>query len=271
MHRKRVFGLLALALVAAMVFAACGGEDAQPSVSTFQEDQALGLASWELSAETWSSPNGATVNLSAVPTRRAEGDAATFLVRLEGEDVASTDCAWDGSVYTASLDLNAADGYCYYVVLSDAAGETLEVAVNTPTEPVDDTLIDMESSLNAYCDIQVSNYSYDGKWLTITEGKLEVQPPRIADGGQAVLCSEAVLELSQNGEPVDSVSLALPDPDVNGGYNVELSNTAFQVPAMEEDQQLILRLDVTLSNGQSLTAPGGTWFYNDGQLLMSVG
>lgn len=271
MRHTRLFALIALMLAFTMVFAACGKEEAKPNGDTFQEDQPLGLSDWELSAETWSSPNGATVNLSAAPTRRAEGDSAVFLVRLEGEQIASADCDWDGSAYTGSLDLNAADGYCYYVVLTDAAGEELEVAVNTPTDPVDETLIDMESSLNSYCAIQVSDFACDGKWLTITEGRLEVQPPRIANGGEAVLCSEAVLVLSHNGEEVSSVSLALPDPDVTGGYTVDLSSPAFQIPAMEDDEQLILRLDVSLSNGQSLTAPGGTWVCNDGQLLMAVG
>ena len=40
---------------------------------------------------------------------------------------------------------------------------------------------------------------------------------------------------------------------------------------MEDDQQLSINLAVTLSNGEVLTANGGTWFYNDGNLMMSVG
>lgn len=273
MKRKQLFALIALTVVCAMAFCACGkeAEQTQPVQEPFQEDQALGLVSWELSAATWSSPNGATVNLTAVPERHVDGDNAAFVVRLEGEEIASTACDFDGASYTASLDLNAADGYCYYVVLSAKDGTRTEVAVNTPTSPTDETLIDMESSLNAYCSIAVTDCSFDGKWLTITNGQVQIQPPRIADNQETILCSEAVLVLSRNGEKVDSVSLALPDPGVNGGYDLQITSSAFQIPEMEDDQQLSLRLDVTLSNSQTLSAPGGTWFYNDGQLLLAVG
>lgn len=273
MKQKQLFALIALAVVFAMALCACGkdAESTQPGSEVLRSDQPLGLASWELSAATWSSPNGATVNLSAVPTRRADGDSAVFLVRLEGEEIARTDCGFDGSQYTASLDLNAADGYCYYVLLTDGNGAQTEVDVNTPTSPTDEALIDMESALNSYCSLAVSDYSCDGKWLTITNGQVQIQPPRITNGGEAVLCSEAMLLLSRNGETVGSVSLALPDPDVNGGYDLQITSSSFEIPEMEDDQQLALRLDVTLSNGQTLTASGCTWFYNDGQLLLAVG
>ncbi|MGN0978662.1 MAG: hypothetical protein ACI4PH_11455 [Faecousia sp.] len=273
MKRKQLFALIALTVVFAMAFCACGKDtkETQPVQESLQADQPLGLASWEMSATTWSSPNGATVNLNAVPTRRADGDSAVFVARLEGEEIARVVCDFDGSRYTASLDLNAADGYCYYVIMTGGDGAQTEVAVNTPTSPIDETLIDIESSLNSYCSVVVTDCSFDGKWLTITNGQVQIQPPRIANGGETVLCSEAVLVLSRNGETIDSVSLALPDPGVNGGYDLQITTSSFQIPQMEDDQQLALRLDVTLSNGQTLTAPGGTWFYNDSQLLLAVG
>ena len=67
-----------------------------------------------LNATAWSSPNGATVNVDAVPNGYAEGQKAEFCVRLEGEEIARVPCEWDGKSYKASADLNAADGYCYY-------------------------------------------------------------------------------------------------------------------------------------------------------------
>ena len=50
-----------------------------------------------------------------------------------------------------------------------------------------------------------------------------------------------------------------------------LTGAAFQIPELEDDQQLALRLDAKLSNGQVLTAPGGSWTYNDGELLLIAG
>ena len=37
------------------------------------------------------------------------------------------------------------------------------------------------------------------------------------------------------------------------------------------EQQLSIRLDVTLSNGQFLTAPGGTFSFLNGEMVSSVG
>lgn len=67
------------------------------------------------------------------------------------------------------------------------------------------------------------------------------------------------------------MELALPEPAADGGYTVMLTDASFQTPEMEDDQQLSMELAVTFSNGQALTASGGTWFYNDGSLMMSVG
>lgn len=265
MKRKHVLILFALVTVFALAFSACGKDK-----PTGDPNLPLGLAKWTMDATTWSSPNGATVNLTAEPNYYEKGQSAAFIVRLEGEEIENISCEWDGEYYTASADLNAADGYCYYVLLTAADGEQAEVAVNTPTEPIDEALINMEAALNSYCDVTVETSSFaDGK-LTITKGQVQVQPPRITNAGQTISCSESLLILTLNGEEVARQALTLPAAD-NGSYVLDISGTAFTVPAMEDDQQLSLRLDVELSNGQTLSAPGGSWFYNGGDLLSSVG
>ena len=50
-----------------------------------------------------------------------------------------------------------------------------------------------------------------------------------------------------------------------------ISGITFNIPSMEDDQQLSIRLDVTLSNGQFLTAPGGTFSFLNGEMVSSVG
>ena len=275
MKRKNVLVLAALLTALVMMLAGCGGDadetGPQESTPAAVSEQSLGLTDWELTATTWSSPNGATVNLSATPNGYSDGDSAAFVVRLEGEEIANVPCEWDGSQYTAYAELNAADGYCYYVVLTGADGTRTEVAVNTPTEPTDEALINMEASLNSYCNLVVSDCTFDGTWLAITDGQVEVQPPRITNAGQTITCAEAVLVLSLNGEEIGRTELELPEAASDGSVNMQLTGSSFQVPEMEDDQQLSLRLDVTLSNGQSLSAPGGTWFYNAGELLIAVG
>lgn len=274
MKSIRFSALIAL-LVLALALSACGKEEAAPTTEAIPVETTLPapltLTDWSLSASTWSSPNGATVHISAAPSRFLDGQTAAFVVRLEGEEAANVPCDWDGSRYTASADLNAADGYCYYMILTDTNGTVTEVSVNTPTDPRDDALINLEDSLNSYCTVVVgSSSAADGK-LTITSGEVQVQAPKINNDGQTITCSQALLTLSFNGEKIAKEALNLESTDDIGFYYLTLSDVTFDLPDMDFDQQLQLQLDVTLSNGQTLTAPGGTWYYSDSGLLSAVG
>jgi hypothetical protein len=272
MKRRTLLILVALMAAFALMLTGCGSkEPAETTAPQAVADDTLGLASWEMSATTWSSPNGATVHVSAIPSSHADGQYAVFTVRLEGDDIQNIPCDWDGTRYTASADLNAADGYCYYVTLTTVAGEQAEIAVNTPAAPVDETLTNMESALNSYCHLLVESSDADDKKLTIIAGIAQIQPPQIANNGEAVVCSEAALVLSHNGQEVDRKILTLSAPEVGGVYTVNIADIRFDIPAMEDDQELTLRLDVVLSNGQTLTDTNGTWFFNDGQLVSAVG
>ena len=276
MKRKTLLAAIALIAVFALALTGCGSKDAaepttMPGTAAAAPAQELGLASWTMSATTWSSPNGATVHLTAVPTFYAEGQSASFVVRLEGEEVASVPCQYDGANYTASAELNAADGLCYYVILTAADGATAEVAVNTPTAPVDDALIDMASSLQSYCNLTVINSQAEGRKLTLTEGTAQIQLPRITNEGEQIVCGTAVLVLTFDGAEVAASELVLPEPDSAGLCEASIAGTTFEIPELQDDEQLQLRLDVTLSNNQTLTAPGATFFYNDGALLPAVG
>ena len=271
--RKNFLTIIALVAVFALALTGCGGNKAAETTAATEAavSQPLGLSDWSMTAATWSSPNGATINLAATPYDYEEGQTAAFIVRLEGEEVANVACEWNGSQYTASAELNAADGYCYYVLMTAADGNTAEVAVNTPTEPTDEAFINMESSLNSYCSLVVEESAFEGSNLTISNGTIQVQAPKITNEGETITCQEAVLTLSFNGEELDSETLALEAAEAAGLYELTLSGVTFDIPAMEDDQQLDLALTVTLSNGQILNAHGGTWFYNNEGLLPVVG
>ena len=268
--------LTAIALVFAFVLAGCGAKEepaatTAETVPTLAAGQSLELTSCSLTASTWSSPNGATIYLTAVPNGYAEGQSAAFVVRLEGGEAANVACEWNGSAYTACADLNAVDGYSYYVVLTSADGTQTEVPVNTPDNPVDEAMMNMETALNSYCSMTVEGSAQEGSKLTITAGSVEVQAPRITDEGETITCSEAVLVLTFNEEEVARAALTLEEAEIPGSYAADIAGTSFDIPAMEDDQQLAVRLDVTLSNGQFLTAPGGTWTFLDGQMMTTVG
>lgn len=269
MKKKTILVLAALIAAFAIMLTGCGSKESAEDPDVL--GPVLGLASWEMSATTWSSPNGATVHIKAVPTSVTEGQSAVFSVRLEGEEVESVPCEWDGTYYTASADLNAADGYCYYIVVTGADGAQEETAVNTPAAPTDESLVNMETALNSYCHLLVESSDSDGKKLTITAGTVQIQPPQITNNGEKVTCSEAALVLSFNGVEADRKALTLSEPGAGGIYELSIADIRFDIPAMEDDQQLTLRLDVTLSNGQTLSDTNGTWSYIGGELVGVVG
>lgn len=279
--RKNFLAIIALIAVFALVFAGCDKQETAENTTTAPaspaatsaaaEAPALGLSEWSLSTTTWSSPNGATVHLTATPVSYTDGCHAAFVVRLEGEEVGFQPCEWDGSAYTASLELNAADDLCYYVVMNSPDGKTIEVPVNTPTAPTNEALINMASSLEAYCNLMVDTTSFADNKLTITAGSVQVQTPRITNDGETITVSKATLTLNFDGEEKDSEKLTLTEGEEAGLYELALTDVRFDVPAMENDQQLNLVLNVELSNGQTLTCAGGTFFYNDGELLTAVG
>lgn len=275
MKRKNILTLIALVMVFVLSLTACGADKADETIGetvpALDASQTLELTSFTLSSSTWSSPNGATIHLNAVPNGYAEGQSAAFIVRLEGEEVENIACDWDGSQYTAAAELNAADGYCYYVLLTAADGTQTEVAVNTPTDPTDETLINLESSLNSYCNLTVEASEQNGSKLVITEGSVEVQVPRITNAGESITVNAAVLVLTYNDSELAAADVTLSASEVPGAFEADISGISFDIPAMEDDQQLAVRLDVTLSNNQTLTATGCTWSFMGGNLISAVG
>lgn len=279
---KKLFILLA---VAALLLTGCGST---PDVSQLEADiEALqhqvdalstrldaleensGLLDWNLSAVPRDDGTGAEVTLTASPLAYHEGQSAVFTVRLAGQEAASVACQWDGSVFTASADLAAADGYSYYCTLISANGGKEQIPLNTPENPVYDTLVYMETSLTAYCNMIVESWEDEGGKLNISSGYVQAQLPRISAGD--LLFADAQLVLKLNGSPVEKQPLDLPEGEGEGSYELVLTGVSFTMPELQDDYQLELVLEVALSDGQVLTASGGSWYYNAGEMFMVVG
>ena len=273
--------ILAMILVLAIALTACGGEKAPETtaatvaatapVETAPVAQPLSLTSWNMSASTWSSPNGATVHINATPNAYAEGQKADFVVRLESDDVTTIPCQWDGTNYTASADLNAANGYCYYVVLTAADGTVTECAVNTPAAPVNEALINMEAALASYCSVIIEESEIAENKLNLANCKVQVQAPTITNEGETISCKKAYLILSFNEEELAKVEVNLEETATAGLFEAAVSGITFDIPALENDQKVVLSVNAALSNGQALSAFGGEWVYNEEGLLPVVG
>lgn len=265
MKRKFVLSAVVLVLVMSLCLCGCGKKDATA------EDGAMTLTGWTLTPETWSSPNGATVHLSAQVNHKDDTVRGEFVVRLGDGDVANEPCTWDKDTLTASVELNAADGYRYFVILTAADGTPTEISLDTEANPVDSSLVNLASALESYCNVVVTDSDFSSDVLTITSGTLEIQVPKLTDDGKTITCKEAALVLTLDGEEITRTTVAATDSQTPGTFRADLSGTTFSVATLEEEGQILLRLDATLSNGQFLTAEGCTWTYIDDQVVSAVG
>lgn len=286
-NRKKTALIAALALCATVILSGCGKESkadanttapaqtteatqataSAPAGSLAHVEAEGSLQSWELTAQVWSSSNGATVTLTAQPRAYEKGQGASFVVRLEGKEVENVSCSWDGKYYTASADLEAADGYEFECVLFPPQG----VGEHYTLSDAYDSLVYMKRSLDAYCNLYISDFKdADGKF-TITAGWASVQLPQLTTAGTTIGFQKAQLVFTLNGETVETQDVSLPQGEGQGSYESSLSNISFTMPQMDDDYQLDLTLVVTLTNGEELTADGGSWFYNNNELKMAAG
>ena len=223
------------------------------------------LESWEMSAAVWSSSNGATVSFKGHPRNYEEGQSASFVVRLEGETVENAYCNWDGNYYTASVDLEAADGYEYEFVLFSPLG----AAENYTLSDAYDSLVYMKRALDAYCNLYISDFKEEGGKFVVTAGWASVQLPQLSN--TPVSFQKAQLQFMLNGETIETKDIDLPKGEGEGSYETSLSDISFTIPKMDDDYQLDLMLTVTLTDGTELSSAGGSWFYNNGELKMAAG
>lgn len=282
--KKKVLSIL-LVIIMVLSLAACGKKDEgaapseekapdQTAAAAAAEDAARSLSLTEVSfsVTTWSSPNGATVNLTAVPSDYAKGDSAQFVVRLNDTEVESVPCEWKDKAYTASAELNGADGYGYYVVITGKDGSVTEIPVNTPEEPVDEKLVNLASSLQSYCSLTLNDASLEGDSLTVLSGYALVQAPRITVNDENVACAQANLVLLMDGNEIASTPLTMAPGEADRSYDASITDMNFEVPGeLTDGAQLVLRLDAVLTNGQTLTAQGGSWTMENGVVANAVG
>jgi len=239
----------------------------EAKLNTMQQRAAL--QTWTLDAEAWADGNGATVTFSAIPQNYAEGQRAALSVRMNDLEAESTNCVWDGSAFTGSVELSAIDGYSYFCILTSADGSQDEIELNSPSNVTNDTLVNLGSSLTAYANLIVEDWSSDDDKLTMSSGYIQVQLPRLTSTTPSVSSSSLILKC--NGEEVERQALTLPAGEGEGSYELALSDTVFSMPEMEDDYQLELQLEVILSSGSTISVSGGSWYYNGGELTLVVG
>lgn len=229
------------------------------------------LQDWSLDAQAWSDGNGATVTFSASPLSYVDGQKAALSVRMGDLEAESTNCVWDGTVFAGSVELSAADGYSYYCVLTNPDGSQTEVELNSPENITNEPLVNLGSNLSAYANLVVEDWSATAASLNINSGFVQVQMPRLTFNNMAASISSAELVLKLNSEEVSRQSITLSVGEGENVYESAISSCSFTMPAMEDDYQLDLWLEVSLSTGSTLSVSGGSWYSSNDELQLVVG
>lgn len=230
-----------------------------------------GLAEWTLTPLAWEVEAGASVTLRAVPGAYTDGMQAAFSVRLDGKEVCNIPCQWDGTAFSATAELSAEDGYGYYCILTKADGSRQQFALSTTENPVNDIPVYLRSSLSSYCNMTLDSWIDGNGTLTLTLGFVQAQLPRLSASGEAPTIVDAKLLLTHNGNDFSELAITLEPENGAGSYALELTNTTLNLPELAEDDYLDLFLVITLSDGQVLTALGGSWFNSAEGLFLLVG
>lgn len=229
-----------------------------------------GLANWSLEAAPWADGTGADVTLTALPATPEEGLTLQFSVRIQGREVANVPCEKAETGFTATASLEAADGYSYYCIFLGADGSRRQFALSTPENPVSDLPVYLESSLASYCNMMVDSWLDDGSAVTLTSAYIQVQLPRLSTEG-TLTAEKARLVLYCNSKEVSRTDITLQAGEAAGSYELELSDQAIPLPELAEDDYLDLWLEITLSDGRTLSTAGASWYNGPDGLFLVVG
>ena len=229
---------------------------------------AANLYSWTLDVDPWADSTGADVTLSAVPSGDSTNVRATLIVMLGQQQVGTEECAWNGSAFTATVSLNAMDGYSYYCQLTSPNGSQ-----KLPLTDMEDAgaPVYLESSLSAYCNLVVNDWDENpGNNLVLTRAYAQVQLPLVGtDGMVEIAASDMVLQL--NGEESVRIPLTLFQSEVESSYELTITDMQIPMPELRETDGLELFLEVVLSDGRRLSAFGISWHLQEGKLTSAVG
>ena len=182
------------------------------------------LETYTLEGSAWEDMTGATVRFSGIPKYTVAGESVWLSVRLNDEEVARSLCVSDGTVYTAEVDLPAADGYSYYFqVTYEEGGGAQQILTEAP-----ESCADLTQGLQGHiiADILSWGYSHADMELHIDAMTVVRHGPELLGEGQTLQWQQVDLVIYHNGAEWDRVSLlerfgSMPDPSYSRMEEVE--------------------------------------------------
>ena len=222
------------------------------------------LASWDLEPKVWEDGAGADITLTAVPAYYTEGMSAQLNVCF-GQEVNAVQCQWNGKAFTATASVPAADGYTYILVLDGA-----EVELASPANPAVYVPVYLASSMSYNCTLMINGWISEMNVLKLVDAHLQVNMPQLAtEGGAKIQSAALVMRLGTTEVSRKDVTMA--EGEGEGSFELTLQNYEIALPKMQQNDQVDLWLEVTLTDGQILLSSASSWYLGEGGLYLVAG
>lgn len=233
------------------------------------------IADWSYQIEPDSEKAQAMVLLTAIPGFWQEDYTAVLSVRLNGQQVESQACSWDGTALTARLLLPLENGYEYWLTAKYADGTQEQM------ELPNSTARNLKSSFTIDCTIVHGIARFDEKEssLHLAKYQIHLDRPNMTSGYDVDWAkAELILYHTRGSSRQITDTYILFDPESfkeeqSQGVAQEIYNFTFfpngpfQLPDLQEGDGLELWISAEMANGISLMQMVDSWAWLDGELV----
>ena len=243
-------------------------------MTSAQEEQTKLLSDYTFDLEVWTDAPGADVIFSAVPKNWAEGDSASLSFQIPGEEAIRADCKWDGAFLTATIPLEAKNGYQICLTIRHADG-SMELQML-----YDYRLRNLASELTVICEVTwgTGEFSHKTGELELTMHDLDIH---LARPGIAVEDNEkyfwksvecTLYRITPRGrEAIGTIDLMKNDGEIQKSNQIWFTpNISFTIPEIADGDGLELWVKAEMNNGMSALEMAGSWAYNNSEFIAAV-
>ena len=238
------------------------------------EDTEKLLSDCSFELEAWPDRPGVDAAFSAVPKNWSETDTAYIAAQAPDGTVIRQDCTWDGAFLTATIALEAMDGYKLCFVTVHADGQVEQQALS------DWRLENLAKELTVGCEITEGSPALrmENGALAINVGGYDIHVfrPGIAEDNEKYFWERVDFYLYRSTEKgrelVGTQDLLKPaDSDIVKSQAIWFTPYAtFYPEGLEDGDGLELWVKAELSNGMYAMEMAGSWAYHDGGLIAGV-
>lgn len=203
-----------------------------------------------------------TVQMTAIPKRHAN-ETAYFSVRKEGQEVANTECAWDGTAYVAQQELPLENGYEYWLIITDLQWNQEQIPLQ------DAHAQNLRNSFHLAFEVkELGHLTYQSGELVLHDFHFSLYRPDYLEDGALTHWNRVEVLLVRSGETIARKALVSEEDDIEHrqSFGYEFSHYELSFPEVElhDRDGLEIWVKATLSNGMECLEMVSSWGYEDG-------